>query len=282
MIGQLISSITKALSRCPSVKGIVLGGSRATQTAAESSDIDIGIYYDRAALDYDMLNAAARELDDAHRENLICHEGEWGGWVNCGGWLTVGGIPVDLILRDISRIKECLNQTDAGVISCHYQTGHPHAYLNVMYRGELASGKLLYAENDEFRVLKQRAEAYPEPMRKALLSSFLFEADFSCALAKKSLGTRELYYTVGHLFRSISALNQVLFALGRVYCLNEKKATLRIENFPVAPKHYRSKVERILSVTPETSAASVSELEQLCCDVRQLYENDCRMSAEII
>ncbi len=63
---------------------------------------------------------------------------------------------MDLILRDIKRVEACVEQTDAGDISMHYQTGHPHAYFNVMYRGELASSKVLYG-NEKLKRLKEKS-----------------------------------------------------------------------------------------------------------------------------
>lgn len=82
-IEAILQTITRELRGCPFLKGIVLGGSRATGCASEGSDIDIGLYYE--GIDYARLNAIAQRLDDAHRENLVCREGEWGNWVNCGG-----------------------------------------------------------------------------------------------------------------------------------------------------------------------------------------------------
>ncbi len=131
----VIRKIKEAYRGCSFIKGIVLGGSRATGTATEKSDIDIGIYYDAGAVDYGELNKIAGELDDEHRDNLICREGEWGKWVNCGGWLVTDGFPVDIIMRDIDKVQRIVEETDRGVFSGHYQTGHPHAYLDVMYRG---------------------------------------------------------------------------------------------------------------------------------------------------
>lgn len=49
-----------------------MGGSRATGTATENSDIDIGIYYEKGKVDFEELNITAQQLDDAHREHLIC------------------------------------------------------------------------------------------------------------------------------------------------------------------------------------------------------------------
>ena len=114
---EICDRIVRTLAACPFIKGIVLGGSRATNTDEADSDIDIGIYYEKEKLDYGMLNRLAKELDDGHRENLVCQEGGWGPWVNCGGWLKIGGCSVDLILRDWDRVMEAVRETDRGEFS---------------------------------------------------------------------------------------------------------------------------------------------------------------------
>ena len=270
MIDEILKKITDAFSSLPFLEGIVLGGSRATGTASRSSDLDIGIYYRKKTVDFSRLNQVASDLDDEHREPLIGPEGDWGRWVNCGGWLKIDGLPVDLILRDLDRVEPIIYASDQGNFSPHYQTGHPHAYLDVMYRGELAASKVLYAPGDDFCRLKRQAEQYPEPLRESLISFFRFEAGFSCMLAKKSAPQGDLYYVAGHLFRSVSALNQVLFALNRTYCLNEKKAVRRIETFPKAPARYARKVEEILSLSPDSAAECSRRLEALCGEVDEL------------
>ena len=118
-IEAIVQTIAKELRACPFLKGVVLGGSRATGCATESSDIDVGLYYE-GTIDYGQLNAIAQRLDDAHRENLVCREGEWGNWVNCGGWLVINGVHVDWILRDCARVKRILASSEAGQFSAHY------------------------------------------------------------------------------------------------------------------------------------------------------------------
>lgn len=268
----ILERIMTALSPLPFVEGVVLGGSRAAGTAAEDSDIDIGIYYNRETIDYDKLNEAARQLDDGGRENLVCREGGWGSWVNCGGWLIMEGIHVDLILRDMARVIAEMEACEAGHVTSNYQTGHPHAYLNVMYRGELAVSQVLYAKNEAFTAWKKRAEAYPERMRVAILSQFLFESDFSCVFAEKYWEKGDAYYLAGHLFRSVSALNQVLFALNRTYCLNEKKAVLRIEEMALRPDEYGRKVNDIFHAQGGEPEVAAKRLRALCDEVKDLAE----------
>ncbi len=267
MIKHIFNQITDELSVCPFINSIVLGGSRVTGMATDKSDIDVGIYYDKGQVDFKVLNEIASRLDDMHRDDLICEEGGWGKWVNCGGWLTIGGFQVDLILRDINRVADCIRQTDEGNISAHYQTGHPHAFLNVMYRGELASCQTLYAKDARFLELKAQAETYPDRLAEALVSFFLFEANFSCMLAQQYGTGMDVYYKAGHLFRSVSALNQVLFALNRTYCLNEKKATLRINQLRIAPQCYHERVNKIFSLCGEDTSGAVEILRQLIDEV---------------
>ena len=272
VVETLMREIAEKVASCDFVKGVVLGGSRATGTAHRNSDLDIGIYYEKEKIDFRVLNAIARELDDTHRENLICEEGGWGNWVNCGGWLTIKGVPVDLILRDIRRVKLAIKQTNRGEISVHYQPGHPHAYLNVMYRGELALSRLLLTDSQEFADLKQQAEFYPETLRKSLISFFLFESGFSCELAEHYGKDGDLYYLVGHLFRSVSSLNQVLFALNRTYCLNEKKALLRLKELKMTPPDYCERVNSLFSLSSQTVEESIWQLKKLCADVGDLVD----------
>lgn len=268
MFDKLINRISGELAACSFIDAVVLGGSRATGTATEASDIDIGVYYDRETIDFDRLNAIAQTLDDERREDLICREGGWGNWVNCGGWLMIDGCHVDLILRDTRRVAQVVRETEEGVTAAHYQTGHPHAFINAMYRGELAVCKVLYAKDSGFDALKQQAEIYPDALQSELIRLFMFEAEFSCALAKSSLDSGDAYYVTGHLFRSVSALNQVIFALNKTYCLNEKKAVFRAASLSAAPKGYRERVGRIFSSGGDTFAESVAELERLCAEVK--------------
>ena len=270
---KIIKNIVEELKGCPFIKGIVLGGSRATGTAAADSDFDIGIYYEEGTIDYVQLNAAAKRLDDASRDNLICREGEWGPWVNCGGWLVVDGRPVDLILRNIARVKQVIEKTDAGETAAHYQTGHPHAYLDVMYRGELASCRILYASDPDFERIKVHAEQYPAPLKSALLNSFLFGSGFSCMLAKKGLSNNDIYCLTGHVFRSVSALNQVLFALNEQWCLNEKKAVFRIDTFRLAPLQYSMRVSKVFEELAPSPDKALEMLERLCEETKRLCES---------
>jgi len=259
MVDGIMRSAAEKLSSLPFVEAVVLGGSRARGTHSADSDIDIGVYYRADLFDLYAINRAAAELDDERRENLVVPPGGWGEWVNGGGWLVVGGYHVDLILRDIARVERIVEETERGVVTAHYQTGHPHGYISTMYRGELAICKVLYAKDARFFALKRRAEEYPAALRDALISFFLFEAEFSLTIMRANAASGDKYYAAGHLFRAVSCLNQVLFACNRAYCINEKKAVKMIASFPRKPKDYEKKVTRLF----ESLAGSLQECSAL-------------------
>lgn len=177
---------------------------------------------------------------------------------------------MDLILRDIKRVEKIIEDTERGIITANYQTGHPHGYISTMYRGELAVSRILYARDEDFRELKKRAEAYPSVLRDSLTQFFMFEAGFSLMLARANAGSGDRYYVAGHIFRAVSCLNQVLFALNDTYCINEKKAVRMTETFGRRPDRYAQKVDRIFAALGYSLHECCDLAERLHDEVKQL------------
>ncbi len=110
---QVLTHIVSRLQHIKGITAIALGGSRARGTHTEKSDVDIGIYYETEnALDISALSRLATELDNSDRQNLVTPFGGWGKWINGGGWLCVGGVPVDFLYRDLGRVR-------LAIASCH-------------------------------------------------------------------------------------------------------------------------------------------------------------------
>lgn len=269
-IRTILDKAITTLAGISGVEAIVLGGSRARGTHAQTSDIDIGVYYGRTAFDLVALNKAAQLLDDEHRENLVVPPGAWGNWVNGGGWLIMNGYHVDLILRDIERVENVIAECREGNLSAHYQTGHPHAYINSMYMGELAICKILWDKQGRVFARKSVAEQYPPKLKKAIVGFFGFEAGFSCMFAESSATKDDVYYVTAHIVRAVSALNQVLFAINEQYCINEKKAVSMIDHFHIHPIGYKEKVNSIFAAAGTDSTNACSQLRELINEVNGL------------
>jgi Predicted nucleotidyltransferases len=268
---RLIARISDRLKYQGGVAGVVLGGSRARATHNADSDYDVGVYYSGAdALDLPALASAAQDLDDEHRGDLIAPPGAWGNWVNGGGWLVVDGKHVDIILRDVDRVGQAVEDCRAGRVSAHYQTGHPHAYINAMYAGELAIARVLAETDGRLGALKAKTLPYPEALREAILNTFVFEMGFSLMLAQANIGKEDCYYVAAHVVRAISCLNQVLFAVNREYCINEKKAVRMIAGFPLKPGNYAGRIHSVIATLGTNPTGACTELEAIITEARTL------------
>lgn len=270
-LSNRLERIVERLLPVDGIVGVVLGGSRARGTDSPDSDYDVGVYYaGEDVLDIAALDAAAGDLDDDGRSGLIAPPGSWGNWVNGGGWLTVGGAAVDIILRDVRRVEQAVGDCLAGRVHPHYQTGHPHAYLNVMYAGELAIARIEHDPDGALRALREKLSPYPEALKNALVRLFDFEAGFSLMLARAGAARGDEYYVAAHVARALSCLNQVLFAVNETYCINEKKAVAMIDAFLLRPSGYAFRVGKVVSRTGTDSARACDELESLVEEARLL------------
>ncbi|MBP1968358.1 putative nucleotidyltransferase [Virgibacillus natechei] len=277
-VGEVIHLVSKELETIPGIVGVVLGGSRARDTHRPDSDIDIGIYYDEVAgFDTNAVGKAATKLDDENRKNLVTSLGEWGSWINGGGWIVVEGYHVDLIFRDVNRVETVIEDCLSGSISSHYHTGHPHAYLNVMYMGEISICSIVADPTNQLAALQAKTIPYPESLKDAIIGYFMFEASFSFMFADDNVDKDDISYVAGHCFRVVSCLNQVLFAANETYCINEKKAVAMVEHFSIKPKNYKERIDnaiRLLSSDKNNTRKGVNLLGQLVTETEQLLDKN--------
>lgn len=273
-VEKIIDKINEELKEVPGIVGVVLGGSRARGTNHPTSDIDIGIYYDESAgFDTNEVEKVATKIDDEHRKNIVTSLGEWGAWINGGGWLVVHGYHVDFIFRDINRVSTVIDECLSGKVSSNYHSGHPHAYLNVMYMGEIATCRTLYDPKNKIAELKSKTKPYPRSLKDAIIGYFTFEASFSLMFAEDNIDKDDVSYVCGHCFRTISCLNQVLFAINEEYCINEKKAVKMIETFNIKPCGYKESIDKTISLISsdaDSTKKGIDILKELINDVESL------------
>jgi len=248
----IISTIIDRLKQIDGVSALVLGGSRARGTENPNSDIDIGIYYNASnGLDIAQLRRVTSILDDDNRDNLLTEIGGWGPWINGGGWLKVNQKPVDFLYRDQNKVSKVIEQCLSGDITIDYQPGHPHGFLNAIYLAEIALCKVLWDPSGLVGEMKTRTNPYSHVLQKAIIQKFIWEANFSLEIGRKGIYKKDVSYIAGCCFRSVSCLNQVLFALNETYWMNEKGAAAIADSFSMVPSNYSYRVNNILTLVTE-------------------------------
>jgi hypothetical protein len=175
-----------------------------------------------------------------------------------------------LLLRETIRVEVEIENCQSGRVTSHYQTGHPHAYINAMYMGELAISKMLWDNAGNVTALKSVAEIYPPKLKSALIEFFLFEAGFSLMFATAHVTKDDGYYVSAHIVRAISCLNQVLFALNEQYCLNEKKAVRMIDEFAIKPANYKICIDELFCKLGNGSVEACQKLNVLIDETKNL------------
>jgi hypothetical protein len=243
----LIGRLVRAFGGVPGIRAIVLGGSRARGEATAQSDYDLGLYYEADhPIDTGRLAKAAMLLPGAASSSVTAI-GDWGPWINGGAWLTVGGHRVDLLYRELDKVRAVIEACRAGRIERVYQPGHPHAFVSAIYMGEVALARVLWDPDNVLTPLQRRCTPYPAALGEALIRTFLWEAKFSLENALHGRGRDDPAYVAGCGFRAVACLNQSLFALNGVYLLNEKGAVLAAEKLPRRPADYAARVAQAIA-----------------------------------
>ncbi|QCI66732.1 nucleotidyltransferase family protein [Phreatobacter stygius] len=234
MTDPTIDAVTSALTSVPGLTALVLGGSRARGTAGPGSDYDLGLYYaPQAPLDVVALQAALEPLVDIAGEAQVTRLGEWGPWINGGGWLSIGGRKVDLLYRDLGRVGDVIADCRAGRVSMDYQPGHPHGFCSAIWMGEVALCRPLFDRGEAVAALKQLTTPYPEALRQALIARFRWEVRFAIEIAATAIARGDQTHIAGSAYRALACVAQVLFAANRRYLINEKGALAETETLPV-------------------------------------------------
>jgi hypothetical protein len=269
---SLLTRIVPRLTQVSGVVGIVLGGSRARDVANTASDYDIGLYYGPdQPLDTEGLLIVAKDLVDDADAAAVTPVGGWGPRIIGGGWLTIEGCKVDLLYRGIDPVRAVISECRAGRISMDYQPGHPHGFCSAIWMGEIALCRPLHDPRGLIAELKASTSPYPDMLREALLKEFLWEVLFSIENGEKAIARGDQTHVAGCAYRALSCVAQVLFALNRVYLINEKGALSEAADFPCTIPGLLNRTNSVWATIGRSEfAIAISNLRTLDAELRDL------------
>jgi hypothetical protein len=258
-------ALADRLVEVPGIVGVLLGGSRARGTHTAESDTDLGLYY-RGTLDTGRLGALARAV--AGPAAQVTEPGEWGPWVDGGGWLTIDGGAVDWIYRDLDRVERCWHDAEQGRYAFHAQAGHPLGVPDFAYPAEVALGVVLADPGGELASLRRLTTVFPPALGDALISG-LWEADFLISVARKAVTRRDVAYLAGCLFRLVGVCAHALHGAAGRWLVNEKGAVAAVATLPGAPDRFAERAGAIfggLDTDPLRLTAALDAAADLVLD----------------
>lgn len=201
---EAVAELCAALGAQRGVRAVALGGSRAARTADAASDWDLGVYY-----------AGAVDLAVLARHGTVHPPGSWGRLMNGGAWLTLDGLKVDVMLRDLDVVQHWTAEAREGRYEVDALLGYLAGAPTYLLTAELAVSRVLVGALPE-------APAYPEPLAEAGGRRWRFHAEFSLTHARMRAGRGDVTGAAGQAARAVIEAAHARACRERRWVLNEK------------------------------------------------------------
>jgi hypothetical protein len=265
---RMVEQIRDGLCRVANVQAVVLGGSHASGLARPDSDLDIGVYYrESCPFSIDNIRAFADGIARPGTHPVVTGFYEWGPWVNGGAWIQTPAGKVDLLYRNLDQVESTLAEGRRGIWRHDYDQQPPYGFRSVIYFGETEACVPLYDPEGQITRLKEAVRRYPEPLKARIVQGSLWSAEFSLLHARQFAERADVYNAVGCLTRVAQYLTQALFALNERYFLSDKDAARVIEQLPLHPPHFESRLTGALA----RAGADASELHASVTCMREIW-----------
>lgn len=200
-----VARVAQALAASSGAQAVVLAGSRALRDADASSDWDLTVYY-RGAFDLTPLAA----FGDVHPP------GSWGRLMNGGAWLTVDGVAVDVMLRDLAVVEHWAAEAHRGVYELDAILGYLAGLPTYVLMAELASGRVLAGAVPP-------VSGMPEALVSGAPPRWRFARDFSLEYARMLAARGNVVGAVGHAAKAVVEEAHARLTERGQWVLNEKR-----------------------------------------------------------
>ena len=274
----LAESVATRIGELEGVAAVALGGSWARGEASPDSDVDLGVYYEPdRPFGIEDLRQLARKLDYRRPDDAVTEFGEWGPWIDGGGWLVIEGQRVDWLYRNLALVRRTIEECRAGRPTLHHQPGHPHGFHTHIYLGEIHHCRPLHDPRGVLQRLKPLADPYPQLLKKALVRSQLWKAGFALDTTRGPVERGDVFHASGSFFQCVACLVQTLHALNEHYPINEKGALKAVDALSLRPPGFVRTASAVLSrpgESPDRLRHSLRELEGLVEAVEGLAAGD--------
>jgi hypothetical protein len=199
-----VADLCTELATIAGVSAVTIGGSRATGSADEASDWDVGVYY-RGAPDFAVL-ARRGEL---HRP------GSWGRIMNGGAWLRIDGLKVDVLLRDLDVAVYWSERARAGRYEVDALLGYLAGIPTYSLMAELALNRVVAGALPP-------VTAFPAVLAEAGRVRWRQHAELSLLHARMRAQRGDVIGTLGQAAKAVLEVAHARLCERREWVLNEK------------------------------------------------------------
>jgi predicted nucleotidyltransferase len=244
---ELLEKIVRRLSGVDGVAAVVLGGSYASGTQHETSDLDMGLYYfENQPFSIEEVRGIAKEIS-VDSSPTVTGFYEWGAWVNGGAWIHTEQGKVDFLYRNLDQVQRTIDEARQGILHHDYDQQPANGFYSVIYLAETQICKPLYDPGRFIANLKKQVETYPAKLKQKIVADSLWGAEFTLLHARSFAAQGDIYNTVGCLVRAAANLTQALFALNERYFIRDKMVMEVMAAFQILPPGYIERINEILA-----------------------------------
>lgn len=267
----LLDNIIEDLKNICNVSAIVLGGSYAERMATATSDLDIGIYYEKNfPFDIKEIELVAQKY--AIESPTVTDFYQWGPFVNGGAWISTSQGKVDFLYRNIEQVVNIIEKAKCGEWENCYEQQPPYGFSTIFYLAEIDICIPLYDPDNILHRLKSSIQKYPPELKKSVVSQSLWSAEFTIWHADSFAQKNDIYNLAGCLTRATKDLITALFAINELYSLGDKRAIDRLEKAAIRPKNLKDRIDNILCVSNIQPSDNVVEIKGLFKEVVNLSD----------
>jgi hypothetical protein len=202
---ESVTRVALSLATSLGAKAVVLAGSRTSMAFDASSDWDLTVYY-RGEFDLTPLSA----FGEVHPP------GAWGRLMNGGAWLTVDGLAVDVILRDLDVVEHWTAEAQRGAYELDAVLGYLAGLPTYLLTAELASGRLLAGA-------LPTVTRMPEALIRGAPPRWRFARDFSLEYARMHAVRGNTVGAIGQAAKAVMEEAHARLCERGQWVMNEKR-----------------------------------------------------------
>lgn len=232
-----VKELTELLKETAEGKfAIALAGAHAKGSADASSDIDLYIFAERAK-PYKERLALIRSASDPGTTPWVdpsFDAAPWGGGMD----FMYKGTPVEVVGRTLARMDQVVGDCLEGRFTVIPATWTSNGYYTFIYLSELSFLRPLWDPDGVLADYKRKAAVYLEPLRRAILKTFLDRAGTWIGNFHYESAVRrgDILFTAPIVLHTVMDMVQIVFALNRRYFTGDKKLEAALAGMPDCPE----------------------------------------------